>query len=808
LRRRVVSAEQWRQPPAAAMTDVKQQQPQPEPEAGLPGVASEADPLRGEPLVPAEAKKPVSSILQLRAPEPTSGSGKKFKPPPSHMASMDGQYMDAWRWFQELDEDDSGALDMEEVAQLMKKCNIKVPNRDVKATFKAMDQVGNNSVSFEEFASWWNSQKEAERRRMRRNVKELFESVDADDSGRLDRQEFGQVAKKAKNMLGIDPPFDPVSDWEKVTKREDPTTGEEEVTYQAFEAWWKERLGIVDADIPVLPEYMVQKIDEAHYFSKKATETAQRGSGQPRPGRQSDKHDGPRTADELWGSLRPRLLSVVRMQRQWGPLHDIYDSQQDSRFDVAELPRWVRDPDSSFSAFWDLTQVMLLLYVAITVPLRAGFSLEVELWSVAFFVDAVIDLYFISDICLNFTTAFYRKDGMREDRFVPIAINYMKGWFFIDLISTLPVSYVPYFVDSGTDVSTSLAGDDSGGQNFRAMKALRLVRLSKMLRLARIKKILMKYGDNVNLQTYISVGFTMFTILFLVHLLTCFFYMVGIDEQVMNNGVVIPGWVMVQEGWEYDPDSKALVKSDPSAPWGPDANDVSVNTRYITATYLVLNALESGGTTSERGFALIAELMRDFILGMVAGLMTTISMAMNGGEQESQWKLRSLKGWMQKNSLPKSLQIQITEYCHELWNNRSGFNVDELFADVPPTMRTHLKQFLYSSTIGQVPLFRGLSKEVIGALCGACKPMYALAGDVVMEEGQPGRELYMLMSGELEVFRNSPDLVVGQPRTVCLLTPPAHPSTPALASLHCRCVAYVPAKQTGAYRTLRCMHCE
>lgn len=126
----------------------------------------------------------------------------------------------------------------------------------------------------------------------------------------------------------------------------------------------------------------------------------------------------------------------------------------------------------------------------------------------------------------------------------------------------------------------------------------------------------------------------------------------------------------------------------------------------------MLNSLENGSTDTEKLFALFAELMRDFILGMVAGLMTTISLAMNGGDQEAQWKMRALKGWMQKNNLPKMFQLRICEYCHELWNNRSSFNVDELFADVPPAMRVHLKQFLYSSTITQIPLFRGLSDEV------------------------------------------------------------------------------------------------
>eukprot|EP01052_Picozoa_sp_SAG31_P012923 SAG31_NODE_765_length_12248_cov_6.802947_14_plen_143_part_00 len=110
---------------------------------------------------------------------------------------------------------------------------------------------------------------------------------------------------------------------------------------------------------------------------------------------------------------------------------------------------------------------------------------------------------------------------------------------------------------------------------------------------------------------------------------------------------------------------------------------------------------------------------------------------------------------MQKNGIPKSFQIRVQEYCNELWNHRAAFNVEGLFAEVPPAMRVHLNQFLYSSAISRSPLFRGLSDEVIGALCDKAQQMYALKGDVVMEEGKPGRELYFLISGELEVSQRA-----------------------------------------------------
>ena len=65
-----------------------------------------------------------------------------------------------------------------------------------------------------------------------------------------------------------------------------------------------------------------------------------------------------------WASLRPRLLALVRMQRQWGQVHEIYEGLSASRFDHGDIPTFIRDPDSTFSAVWDLSQVLLLLYVA------------------------------------------------------------------------------------------------------------------------------------------------------------------------------------------------------------------------------------------------------------------------------------------------------------------------------------------------------------------------------------------------------------------------------------------------------------
>ena len=251
--------------------------------------------------------------------------------------------------------------------------------------------------------------------------------------------------------------------------------------------------------------------------------------------------------------------------------------------------------------------------------------MDTALWSFAFIFDACVDIYFIADLVLNFRTAYYRRDGTREERPRRIAVHYLSGWFSVDFFSCLPVSYIEYFMVVSTEAVlvgsngtvASVGSADNSGSNFKGVKMLRLVRLSKMLRLARLQKILAKYGGDVNMQTYVSVGFTIFAIFFLVHLLTCFWYMIGSNYQdIESNGNRILGWV----------EKESL----PGGNWEPDALQIALGSRYVVSMSKVLIALENCETDMERWFSVLAEFVRDFILGMLAGLMTTMSMAMNG----------------------------------------------------------------------------------------------------------------------------------------------------------------------------------
>ena len=84
---------------------------------------------------------------------------------------------------------------------------------------------------------------------------------------------------------------------------------------------------------------------------------------------------------------------------------------------------------------WDVAQLFALFYVSFTVPLRLGFGLEVPEFTFEWFLELAVDIYFWADLVLQFFTAYWLGEGVLEFRKSAIAMNYIKGWFLIDVVS-------------------------------------------------------------------------------------------------------------------------------------------------------------------------------------------------------------------------------------------------------------------------------------------------------------------------------------------------------------------------------------
>jgi hypothetical protein len=360
------------------------------------------------------------------------------------------------------------------------------------------------------------------------------------------------------------------------------------VNFASFENWWRERAGIIDPNIPVLPEFMVLRIADKVKAQRAwntmlqpppaTNQSVAEGKGEGGSAKQQQQQQ-PKRRSDAWSSLAEKLRVLVRMRGSWGDLHSIYQTRNESIYEDNPLPPWTRDPESTFSAIWDLTSVVMLVYVVLTVPLRVCFGIDIELWTVGFFIELLVDLFFVVDVVINFRTSFYDANGFRENRTDRIMSNYLRGWFAVDFFSCLPFGYVQYFVDGDQDASGG-GGGQGQGNAFKGVKALRLMKVTKMIRLARLKRILARMGgDGGDLNLWQSIIITLLVITFLAHLLACFFYLVGESGEYLGNGEYVGGWVEEQEPWRMKLDGGEEVHPNITSP----DERISLSTRYVAS---------------------------------------------------------------------------------------------------------------------------------------------------------------------------------------------------------------------------------
>lgn len=193
--------------------------------------------------------------------------------------------------------------------------------------------------------------------------------------------------------------------------------------------------------------------------------------------------------------------------------------------------------------------LFFMLYTVSVLPYRVCFiETTDDGWSI---FDDVMNGVFIGDLLLSFFFAYYDESNVLVTSNKYIAETYIKGWFFVDLLSVIPFTDIlttnersatfiilPFsFISLLNLISTAAT---TGTTNYNSLIRLaRLPRLYRLLRLFRLFKIVKQKKDrNQNFLKKINAFFgltasvkRMFEImgysLAFIHLAACFYYLVA-----------------------------------------------------------------------------------------------------------------------------------------------------------------------------------------------------------------------------------------------------------------------------------------
>lgn len=175
-----------------------------------------------------------------------------------------------------------------------------------------------------------------------------------------------------------------------------------------------------------------------------------------------------------------------------------------------------------FKVVWDIFVLIILLVVSMIIPIRLAFSIFET--TTMHWLYTTIDLIFAIDLVLTFFTSITDEHKVYEiTNKKIIAKQYLKGWFWVDLISIIPVDLILVSVESSATVLARFA------RIGKLHKLIRMVRLAKVFKLLKSKNtVVSQFASQMKISQSVErlMFFAVFFILFF-HISACLFIFIG-----------------------------------------------------------------------------------------------------------------------------------------------------------------------------------------------------------------------------------------------------------------------------------------
>lgn len=450
----------------------------------------------------------------------------------------------------------------------------------------------------------------------------------------------------------------------------------------------------------------------------------------------------------------------------------MYGRSNTQKLVVAEeknTPAWFQlDPNSNFKKRWDITQAIILVYIALVVPFRVGYKQASE--GVTYGIDLVIDLYFYVDIVFNFITGVPHE--VDEDIIVynswEIAKTYARTWLGIDIVACLPIDMVLRLMAGRMVCSLKIEGcpvqeegESQGGtgQLLRLFKLLRLFRLMKLLRLFKIMRLFEKYQDDLfKYMHFLSVGKLIIILLYMGHIFGCFFHYFSAED------------------WRT-PDEKQQIKDGRLEPWLKQYFEDELPTtsdmwdRYIASMYWAFTTMTTVGygdisatTRCERVIAIFGMIVGGFVFSGIIGTMAEVMANTDLSKKSHAHKMESVSAFIRDARLPQKYLKDALAFFRK--QDVKGYNQQELLEEMPYHLRRKILYHTYSHIIHKVPLFDvdgdgSLDDHVfVTELCTRLKPVTFGGGQLIYQQGEIGRHMYILADGLVEILDKKHETVL------------------------------------------------
>ena len=363
-----------------------------------------------------------------------------------------------------------------------------------------------------------------------------------------------------------------------------------------------------------------------------------------------------------------------------------------------------------------------------------------------FVIDRFVDVFFMLDIIFNFFTGFTTAGKVIMEP-KNIVISYLRSWFLLDLVASIPFDLI-FLEPEGertAQTSSSATGKNQNQQAayrstkfVRIMKLIRLLKLFRMLRLNRIlnrleRKMSIKYG------LWQVIKFT-FAVMCLAHWQACAWYLMHVLQDKGHSGST---WV---ELLAYNQNSAPL---DMQPRW----------TQYVTCIYWSVTTMTTIGygdivpsNTEERIVTLLAELCGASIFLYGLTQVTNLIANINTADVEFHKLMDQANEYFEFRQIPQALRVKVREFFHYK-RASSLFHAEHRLLDhVSDSIRQEMQLWSIRNVMNNTPFLRDANESFVKLIVGKLVRKVFSPREVVMQQGEIGDEMFFIAHGEVEVI--------------------------------------------------------
>jgi len=392
-----------------------------------------------------------------------------------------------------------------------------------------------------------------------------------------------------------------------------------------------------------------------------------------------------------------------------------------------------------------------MIYTAAVTPYYVAF-MDIDPSGAVYWINKFVDVCFFKDLCMNFMLAYQNEAYVLIKDPKTIFMNYLQGWFPIDLLSIIPYDL--------------LAQTSSIFTSLDSLRLVRLVRLLKLARVLRSGRLIKRWETSITMK-FSHLTIVNFIVLLVVtaHWLACLWFIVIDIENSQQN------WLYCYDHVEHRASCDApsavlngtiingsMVVVPTPAPTNVESVYESGNPlhRYIVALYWATMTLLTIGygdvrprTDAERCVALVAMLIGASIYAYVVGGACQVISKMDWHSNVFYARLDDVNEYMHENGVPDDLQLKVRQYFHFARQTDKDSAMRARLNELSHDMQGIVYTYVMEAILEKVPYMQGLTGTCVTDLTMVMVEAAYPASERIWNAGDASENLLLVRSGIL-----------------------------------------------------------